>query len=90
MKDNNHTLDVPETIGEFTDSFKRIQTDVSELLGLAREKAQIGLESIGQTACDTSRQAVDQTKATISANPLRSAGIALAVGALIGWLISRR
>lgn len=89
MSDNN-TIDSPTHLGDVTDAFRRIQGDVTELLSLARDKARVGMEAIGRSACDTSKRAVDGTRSAISAHPLRSAGIALAAGALIGWLVSRR
>lgn len=90
MSSNNQTIDVPASVGEFADSFKRIQTDMSELLTLTKDKARVSMEAFGKTASDTSKRAVECTQDAIVAHPLRSAGIALAAGALIGFLLSRR
>jgi ElaB/YqjD/DUF883 family membrane-anchored ribosome-binding protein len=90
MATTNHATNENTTPGEFAESFKRIQSDVSELLGMTRDQARAGIDALGKTARDTSRKAVENTQTTISSYPLRSAGVALAAGALLGWLIARR
>ncbi len=59
----------------------------------ARNKLTEILESISETAEEVEHMAIEKAKQAddfITENPYKTAGIALGIGALIGYLISRR
>ena len=68
----------------------RLKTDFQEVVGLARNLAGEKFAGIRDCAMDGGKAAVSKVTKTIEGNPIRSAIVAVGVGALIGFLIARR
>ena len=63
-----------------------VKTKVNAQLDVAKQK----LGELQTTVTDGAKVAVDSTDAYVRANPWRAVGISAALGALIGFLASRR
>ena len=94
---NKETQAVSEDIGQLAHDARALMAataDVAgEKVGEARKRLAAALESAREIAGRIRDKAVEGAKATDEAvreHPYQSIGIALGVGALIGFLVSRR
>jgi ElaB/YqjD/DUF883 family membrane-anchored ribosome-binding protein len=83
---NGSTNDI-DLIGE---RLGRIKSDIKEVVGLARTLAADKLSGIKGSAIDSGKAAVGRVSDHIEENPMRSALIAAGIGAVVGYLLSRR
>ncbi len=77
-------------MSELNEKMGQLKNDFKEVVSLSRQLAGEKMTSLKNGAVDKSRAAVECMSDTIEANPLRSALVAAGVGALIGFLVSRR
>ena len=95
MKTHNHdTKDNATQIADETRALLAATADArEETVVAARNRLQAVMDSAGETFAHLKDKAVDTAKAAdkkIRANPYQAIGIAFGVGALIGFLYSRR
>jgi len=81
--ENNEMSQLNEKMGQLKNDFK-------EVVSLSRQLAGEKMTHLKNGAVDKSRAAVECVSDSIEANPLRAAMVAVGVGALIGFLVSRR
>lgn len=88
--DNNN----PNSLAENAHALMAATSDVvGDKVGEARKRLATALESAKEVAGQVRDKAVEGAKATdvaVRENPYRAIGIALGVGALVGYLIGRR
>lgn len=77
-------------VDQLGEKLGRLKTDFQEVIGLARNLAGDKLAGLRDSAVDNGKAAVSRVSSTIEENPLRSAAIAVGIGALLGFLVSRR
>lgn len=75
-----------ETVDQLGEKLGRLKNDFKEILHLASDN----LAGFKDYAVDGGKAAASRVTATIEENPVRSTIIAVGVGALIGFLVSRR
>jgi ElaB/YqjD/DUF883 family membrane-anchored ribosome-binding protein len=74
-----------ETIDRVTPKANRVETEMRDTAARAAE----GVKNLEEQALDTAKNGLHRVEAFIDANPLMSAGIAFAAGALLSALIRR-
>ena len=68
----------------------RIKTDIQDVVGLTRTLAGEKLHSLSTSAVKGSKAAVTSVTDAIEEYPIRSALIAVGIGAVVGYLLRRR
>ena len=94
---NKHTHETSNDMGTLAEDARALMTataDVAgEKVGEARKRLAAALESAREIAGRVRDKAVEGAKAadeTVREHPYQAIGIALGVGALIGYLVARR
>jgi ElaB/YqjD/DUF883 family membrane-anchored ribosome-binding protein len=77
-------------VDQISERLGRIKNDIKEVVGLARTLAADKISGIKGSAIESGKAAVGRVSDHIEENPMRSALIAAGVGAVIGYLLSRR
>jgi len=89
--------DIQNVVSDAQELLKTVQSEGEGKLADVKTKVQAQLDSakqmLGQlqtTVNDGAKVAIDKTDAYVRSNPWRAVGISAALGALIGFLVSRR
>jgi ElaB/YqjD/DUF883 family membrane-anchored ribosome-binding protein len=89
--------DIQNVVSDAQELLKTVQSEGSSRLTEVKGQVQAKLDNakqmlgeLGTTVQDGAKQAMDTTDQYVRSNPWRAVGAAAAVGALIGFLISRR
>ena len=89
--------DIQNVVSDAQELLKTVQTEGSSKLAEVKGQVQVKLDNakqmlgqLGTQVQDGAKQAMDTTDAYVRANPWRAIGIAAGVGALVGFLITRR
>lgn len=89
--------DVQNVVSDAQDLLKSVQHEGESRITEARSKLQGQLDGARKTLGELqetmqagARQAIDTTDAYVHTNPWRAIGISAAVGALVGFLVTRR
>ena len=89
--------DIQNVVSDAQELLKTVQTEGQSKLAEVKGQVQVKLDSakqmlgeLGTQVQDGAKQAMDTTDAYVRANPWRAIGIAAGVGALVGFLITRR
>lgn len=72
------------------DKLGRIKSDIQEVVGLARSLAGEKISGLTSSAVKNGKAAMDTVTECIEERPLRSALVAVGIGAVVGFLLSRR
>ena len=78
------------TVEKLGEKLGRLKTDFKEVVGLARNVASESFTGLKDSAMEKGKAATSRVTSTIEENPIRSAIIAVGIGALVGFLVSRR
>jgi ElaB/YqjD/DUF883 family membrane-anchored ribosome-binding protein len=96
-QNNPIARDIQNVVSDAQDLLKTVQTEGESRLAEVRSKVQTQLETARQTLGELqqtvqagAKQAMETTDAYVHSNPWRAIGISAAVGALVGFLITRR
>ncbi len=87
---NHGDTDTHAAIDQLGEKLGRLKTDIQEVVGLTRSLAGEKLSGMGRHAMQSGKAAVDGVSSTIETYPLRSALIAVGIGAALAYLLSRR
>ena len=89
--------DIQNVVSDAQELLKTVQSEGSSRLTEVKGQVQAKLDNakqmlgeLGTTVQDGAKQAMDTTDAYVRTNPWRAVGISAGIGALIGFLISRR
>ena len=89
--------DIQNVVSDAQELLKTVQSEGSSKLTEVKGQVQAKLDNakqmlgqLGSQVQEGAKQAMDTTDAYVHANPWRAIGIAAGVGALIGFLITRR
>ena len=84
---HHETNSATDRLGE---KLGRIKTDIQEVVGLARSLAGEKISGYTTSAVKGGKAAMDNVTEYIEERPLRSALVAVGIGAVVGFLLSRR
>ena len=79
-----------KTVEQLGEKLGRLKTDFKEVVGLARNFASESFTGLKDSAMERSKAATSRVTTTIEDNPIRTAIVAVGIGALVGFLVSRR
>ena len=82
--------DVNVMAGDVQELMKATSTQSGEKLAAARQRLQAALESAGDVMAVRGRMAAEKTDRYVRENPWTVTGLAIAAGAVLGYLIGRR
>ena len=68
----------------------QIKTDIQEVVSLSRSLAGDKLSSLGASAMKGGKAAMDGIATCVKEHPMRSALVAIGIGAVVGYLLRRR
>src|SRR5579862_4753471 len=89
--------DIQNVVADTQELLKTMENEGGAQFDAARERARSTIASARQTlgelrknVQDSARMAIDTTDGYVRSNPWQAVGISAAVGAVVGFLISRR